>query len=211
MSAPGPEPALGRTAGRLPTLTTPRLVLRPFDAAGDLEALAAIASDADTMRYLAHGRPWTRQETVEMLERHVAQYPRAMGFAALVDKATGELAGWAGVQNPKVWPKMMVEPTLPTDVVEVGWTLAPVWRGRGYATEAARAWLDYGFDSLGLEEIIAVHDVPNVASERVMDRLGMSRRRTFALTDGSQMCLHAIDRQTWSGYAPAEGPEQRLR
>ena len=205
------ETAAERLSRRLPTLTTPRLILRPFDPAADLEPLARIARDADTMRYLAHGRPWTHQESVEMIGRHVAQYGHGLGFGAVLDKATGEFAGWAGVQNPKRWPKMMVDLELPCDVIEVGWTLAPPWRGRGYATEAARAWLGYGFASLGLEEIIAVHDVPNVASERVMDRLGMTRRHTFSLTDGSRMCLHATDRHAWRTTAAADGPAQRLR
>jgi RimJ/RimL family protein N-acetyltransferase len=62
-----------------------------------------------------------------------------------------------------------------TPAVEVAWRLARGYWGRGYATEAAHAALDYGFDKLGLAEIVAVTVPANFRSRRVMERLGMSR------------------------------------
>ena len=62
-----------------------------------------------------------------------------------------------------------------TPAVEVAWRLARAQWGRGYATEAARAALDYGFDTLGLVEIVAITVPANLRSRRVMERLGMTR------------------------------------
>jgi RimJ/RimL family protein N-acetyltransferase len=149
------------------------------------------------MRYIG-GTAWTRDTTAEMIERHRAQYARGLGFGAVVERTTGQFIGWNGLQNPRRWMSMVMDPTLPEDTIEVGWTLRPESLGRGYATEAASAWLDYGFTTLGLTEIIAVHDPPNTASERVMDRLGMTRRETLDLTDGDTLCLHVLTRQTWA-------------
>ena len=74
--------------------------------------------------------------------------------------------------------KSSVERTGPE--VELGWVIArPAW-GRGYATEASRAWLDVGFDTLGLDEIVAVIRRENASSHRVAERLGMERRGTRA-------------------------------
>jgi RimJ/RimL family protein N-acetyltransferase len=183
--------------GGLPTLTTGRLELRGFDTARDLDPLAAFARDPETVRHLGGGEPWSRAETLDMIERHRAQYVGGVGFGAVVDRATGAFAGWAGLQNPRRWMARVVEPRLPPSLIEVGWLLGPSWRGKGYATEAAAAWLDHGFRVLRLGEIIAVHGPDNVASERVMDRLGMTRREIVTLDDGDLLCLHAMDRERW--------------
>ena len=101
---------------------------------------------------------------------------------------------------------MVTSRAFPVCPVEVGWTLAPAWRGRGYATEAASAWMGYGFETLGLDEIISVHDPDNVASERVMDRLGMVQREMLGLVDGQRLCLHAVTRNGWeSGHRAGRG------
>lgn len=182
----------------LQTITTERLVLRPFDRATDRDALISLTSDADTMRYLGDGSAWTPAMVDDMLARHEAKYPFGHGFGAIVERRTGAFAGWAGVQNPKGWMAQLVDNPLPDDTIEIGWTLAPDFRGRGYATEAAAAWLTYGFEALELPEIIAVHTVGNDASERVMDRLGMVQRETMLLNDGDRLCLHTMGAATWS-------------
>ena len=181
----------------LPTLTTERLVLRPFDPAADSEPMATITSDPATMLHLAYGRPWTAAELAEMLDRHTSQYPGGLGFGAVVDRATGEFVGWCGLQHPNRWIERVTSREFPVCPVEVGWTLAPEWRGRGYATEAATAWVGYGFETLELGEIISVHDPENLASERVMERLGMVQREMLGLVDDEYLCLHAVTRAAW--------------
>lgn len=64
-------------------------------------------------------------------------------------------------------------PFLPAGTVEIGWRLAPEFWGHGYVTEAAEAWLAYGFETLGLEEIVSFAVKDNSRSTAVMERLGM--------------------------------------
>lgn len=89
---------------------------------------------------------------------------------AAVTKDDGVLIGFVGLSPPEFLPEVM-----PT--VEVGWRLDPDHWGRGLATEAGHAALTFGFDVLGLEEIVSIHEPANVASGRVMERLGMVHDR----------------------------------
>ncbi len=75
--------------------------------------------------------------------------------------------GWAGLSVPDFLPEVL-------PAVEVGWRLGSPFWGHGYATEAATAALDWGFDQLGLASVLAIFEPDNVASGRVMDRLGFA-------------------------------------
>jgi RimJ/RimL family protein N-acetyltransferase len=93
-----------------------------------------------------------------------------------------------------------------TPCVEVGWRLAAGQWGRGYATEAARAALDFGFGQLGLDQIVAFTVPANARSVRVMERLGMTRdpHGDFdhpRLPDGSPLRRHVLYRMTRQGGA----------
>jgi RimJ/RimL family protein N-acetyltransferase len=91
---------------------------------------------------------------------------RGWGWWAVEEAATGEFIGFAGLDP--------VDEELPFGGVEVGWRLARSAWGFGYATEAGRACLDYGFSSLRLAEILAITAVGNHRSRAVMRRLGMT-------------------------------------
>jgi len=93
---------------------------------------------------------------------------RGYGLWAVERKDTAGFIGYVGL-----WPATF--PAHFTPAVEVGWRLAADQWGHGYATEAARAALAHGFDSLGLEEIVSFTSSVNVRSWRVMERLGMRR------------------------------------
>ena len=187
----------------LPTLTTRHLTLRPLDPSLDTEPILSLGRDPEVSRFLNDGRPMSCTDVEEFLERHLTQYPAGRGFAAVIERETGAFAGWAGVQVPRRWMAKVVDCPLDPETVEVGWTLVPESRGNGYATEAADAWIDHGFGTLGLTEIIAVHDPANTASERVMNRLGMARRDSLTLNDGDTLCLRALDAGAWSLRARA--------
>jgi GrpB-like predicted nucleotidyltransferase (UPF0157 family) len=141
------------------SLATERLLLRP-KTLDDLDALYAVFADPAMARWL--GQP-SREEVAGRLERHV-EHQRNHGFSmwAVVERASGALIGHCGLQHLDGGPE-----------VEVGWALASDRWGRGYATEAGRASLHYGFDVLGLAEIVAVTLPENLASRRVMEKLGM--------------------------------------
>ena len=128
-------------------LKTPRLVLRPLDE-GDLDELAALHAEPSFWWYPL-GRGQTEDETREFVRRQVAAYQRdGLGFQAVVDKASGTLAGWAGLSVPAFLPEVL-------PAIEVGWRLGLTWRGKGYATEAGAAWVRWAFDNRGWSGCLA--------------------------------------------------------
>jgi RimJ/RimL family protein N-acetyltransferase len=149
----------------IPTLETDRLVLRPF-ADDDLDALAGLHAEA-TFWWFPLRRGMTEEETAAFLDRVIEQSddPGRPAFHAVTERATGSLIGWAGLSVPDFLPDIL-------PAVEVGWRLGIDHRGKGYATEAAAAALFWGFDELGLDEIVSVYEPENLPSGRVMDRLG---------------------------------------
>jgi RimJ/RimL family protein N-acetyltransferase len=150
-------------------LTTDRLVLRPL-AMGDLDDLAALHAEESFWRY-PFGRGWSRSETESFLERTIERYDDpGVSVAAVVVADTGELAGWAGLSIPTFLPEIL-------PAVEVGWRLGERHRGQGFATEAGRAWVHYGFKKLGLESIVSIYEPENIASGAVMQRLGFTLER----------------------------------
>lgn len=146
-------------------LETDRLILRSWEAR-DIDALAALNADPDVMRFFA--APLTREETIALVARITALAGDELGFLAVEEKASGQIAGMVGMAPLK--PDMPFAPGH-----EIGWRLARPFWGKGYASEAARAWLTHGFDTLALPEIVAFTYTGNMPSRRVMERLGMHR------------------------------------
>ena len=144
-------------------LHTRRLLLREWRDA-DREPFAAMSADAEVMRFLmpiADSDAWIDRQRQHQADHGICFWPAALA-------QSGEFIGSVGlVQVPYQ--------THYTPAVEVGWRLARGFWCRGYATEAAAAALRFGFERLGLREIVANTAVDNAASQRVMLRLGMSR------------------------------------
>lgn len=139
---------------------TERLVLRKFDAA-DAERVFRLRSDRNVMRYIRE--PQNRSETVNWLQLVSSRWAEArIGFCAIVEKASNELIGWCGLWRLKE-----------TRETEIGYAIARDFWGKGYASEAARKFLEYGFRELECDEIVAVARPENRASRRVMEKLGM--------------------------------------
>jgi [ribosomal protein S5]-alanine N-acetyltransferase len=142
-------------------LLTARLVLRPVEC-GDLEPLQEIWGDPAVMAQMGSG---TRDASAS-LERvqELIDHQRRHGFGkwATIERATGNLIGYCGVELFENGPD-----------VELGFCFAHAAWGRGYATEAARVWLDHGFASLGFSRVIALVKPANSSSIRVLEKLGM--------------------------------------
>jgi RimJ/RimL family protein N-acetyltransferase len=149
------------------SLRTARLLLRPWRAT-DLVPLAAMSADPEVMEFLT---PFAdRAALAAWAARRLDGHWRDHGFGQWVVELPGA-AGFVGIVGLAVVPYAAHF----TPAVEIAWRLArSVW-GRGYATEAARAALDYGFGVLGLDEIVSVTVPQNWRSRRVMERLGMTR------------------------------------
>lgn len=147
------------------SIRTTRLLLRPF-ALGDLDAFAALEADPRVREFFPS--VLTRAEAEASASRYVEQWER-YGFGRWTIEVPGVTA-FAGIVGP-----MHVPFSAPfTPAVEIGWRLCHAYWGRGYASEAARASCVFGFETLGLEEIVAFTVPANVRSRRVMERLGMT-------------------------------------
>lgn len=146
------------------TLRTHRLLLRPWRAA-DRAPFAALNADPEVMRHFTGTLTRDKSDVlVDWVERHFEIH--GFGPCALELVEGGEFIGFTGLSIPEF-------ETAFTPCVEIGWRIAREHWGRGYATEAARAAVAYGFDTLGLGEIVAFTVPPNSASRRVMEKLGM--------------------------------------
>jgi RimJ/RimL family protein N-acetyltransferase len=144
-----------------PVLETARLKLRFFQER-DLDELAAINADPETVRFLGEGKTFTRAETWRGISSMAGHWLlKGYGMWAVELGSTGAMIGRVGFYNPDGWPGF-----------ELGWTIArPHW-GNGYATEAARAARDYGLDKLGRKRIISLIRHANAASIRVAEHIG---------------------------------------
>jgi ribosomal-protein-alanine N-acetyltransferase len=146
-------------------LETERLRLREWRAE-DREPFARMCADPRVMEFFP--APLTAEESAAAIERGRAHFARhGFGFWAAELRATGAFIGFIGIAVPGFEAHF-------TPCVEIGWRLAAEYWGRGLATEGARASLRYGFDELGLPEIVAFTAAANVRSRRVMEKLGMS-------------------------------------
>jgi len=141
-------------------LETEKLILRPLDKT-DVDAIYAMRRDADVMRYIRE--PQNRAESANWIELVSSRWAtEQIGFCAVIEKSSGKFAGWCGL-----WQLME------TGETEVGYAVAKNFWRKGYATEAAHKFLDYAFERLQSEKIVAIAQPENAASRRVMEKLGM--------------------------------------
>jgi RimJ/RimL family protein N-acetyltransferase len=166
----------------VPLIDTPRLLLRPWRD-DDLDGYAAMCADPEVMRYMGDGATLDRADAWRSMAMFVGHWQlRGFGMWAIEERATQRFIGRVGLHQPEGWPGL-----------EVGWMLARDTWGRGYATEAARASLDFAWDILGADHVISVIAPENAASVRVAERLGEAPEGTFDL-NGLQVVLYGIDR-----------------
>ncbi len=154
-------------------------------------------SDTEVMRFLP--KLLSREESdamVARIEEHFEQH----GFSwwALEVKETGEFIGFTGLAVPKFESHF-------TPCVEIGWRLAKTHWKRGFATEAAHAALQFGFSSIGLNEIVSFTVPANKPSIAVMERLGMQRNPKedfdhLKLPEGDQLRRHLLYRLKRENY-----------
>jgi RimJ/RimL family protein N-acetyltransferase len=145
------------------TIRTDRLILRPWQDS-DLAPWADLNADPVVREFWPN--VLTPAQSAAALREFAGNVERrGWGWWAVEVAATGQFIGMAGLDP--------IEDDAPFDGVETGWRLSRDAWGHGYATEAARAALDYGFDQLGLAEIYAIAVAGNERSFAVMRRLGM--------------------------------------
>ena len=153
------------TIGAVPELSTARLVLRRWQDS-DLEPFAALNADPEVMRHFP--APMSREESdsfAHMVRETIDR--QGWGLWAVGVTRGPPYIGFVGLNTARFDAPF-------TPAVEVGWRLARDHWGHGYATEAARAAVAFGFDELHLEEIVSFTAPANERSRRVMERLGMT-------------------------------------
>lgn len=146
-------------------LITKRLVLRRWTDA-DREPFAEMNADAEVMRYFPN--VITEQESDAMVDR-IEQGFENNGFGLWAVEIDGRFAGFTGLNRTTFETPMGPH-------VEIGWRFATWAWGKGYASEAARCVLDTAFSELGFTEIYSFTTETNFPSEKVMQRIGMTRR-----------------------------------
>jgi [ribosomal protein S5]-alanine N-acetyltransferase len=169
-------------------LETPRLTLREIDPIGDAAAFVDLNSDPEVMRYTGDV-PFASEAAARtfFLERLQHYALAGMGRWVVELKNTGELLGWCGLKRDE-----------DSGEVDLGYRFFRHHWGHGYATEASRVCLDYGFGPLALERIIAHIDPANNASLGVARKLGM--RQLPGLTDcgGLHATTWELTRAEWA-------------
>jgi RimJ/RimL family protein N-acetyltransferase len=162
-----------------PVLETARLVMRP-PRLDDLDGWAAFQADEESTRWL--GGPTSRSESWRGLMQVAGSWSLlGFGMFSVLERDTGRWVGRVGPLHPDGWPGD-----------EVGWGVIRQAWGRGYATEAAAAAVEWAFDHLGWTEGIHCIDEGNTASERVAERLG-----SRPLRPGRLPPPHEVDLVIW--------------
>ena len=176
-------------------LETPRLRMRRWRES-DREPFAALNSDPAVMEHFP--APVERHASDASIDAFEAQFAeRGWSNWAVEVRDTGDFAGFVGLGIPR-----RVLPFSPC--VEIGWRLARAYWGKGYATEAARASLQMGFETLALPEIVAFTAIGNRRSRAVMERIGMlDAHQDFehpGVPEGHPLrkhCLYRMRREDW--------------
>ena len=154
-----------------PVFETPRSVVKQWTL-DDVQSFFAIFGEPKVWRFLPGSPPSTAAEASGFLEHMLTrmQHWEGMGSFAMSERESGAVIG-----------NVMLRPLANGPEIEVGYHVAMPYWGQGYATEAARGAVRYGFETLGLEEIFGVVVPDNFASRRVLEKAGLNwiRRDRF--------------------------------
>jgi len=172
-----------------PILETPRLILRGWRPE-DLAPYAAMMADAGTARFITRkGLPYSQDQTWAEMALIVGHW-QLLGFGLFVveERAGGAFLGRVGPLRPPGYPGL-----------EIAWGLAHAARGKGFAVEAARAAIDWSFETFPLTRIVSLIHPDNFASQRVAERLG-ERRTDAQYAPFHDLCdIWEIRRDHWAG------------
>lgn len=154
------------------SIKSERTILRSYTQA-DFNELHKILSDEKTMFAWGHG--FEPQETQEWLDKQLANYQNnGFGICAIIEKQSGKIIGNAGLDYTTICLDKN-KPEESKKVVEIGYILHRNFWGKGYAIECARACAKYAFETLMLKEIFCLIKDDNFASQKVAQKLGMSK------------------------------------
>ena len=143
-------------------LETPRLILRQFTEA-DALAIKQLNSEPGVLKYIPEPIPASEEAALKIIvDIILPQYKNNLGRWAVHTKTNNEFIGWCGLK----WIKE-------TNEIDLGYRFKPAAWGKGYATEAAQHTLNYGLQQLQLKKIVAHAHIDNIASQKVLEKIGM--------------------------------------
>jgi RimJ/RimL family protein N-acetyltransferase len=181
----------------MPLIETERLILRELQPE-DREGMFLLDSDPQVHRYLMNHTLKNRSEAALVIESILAQYEaNGIGRWAVIEKGSGDFVGWSGL-------RLEDEPMNGlTRYFDIGYRLRPTFWGKGYARESATAALRYGFEEFGLTDVYAAAQIGNVASTRVLEKIGMIRKAQFSDNWGDQY-MYQLSKVDWKRHAAGE-------
>lgn len=165
---------------RKPIIRTQRLDLC-VPSVDDVDALAAMWSHSETMKFIGTGQPWTPDKVAQRIERAIETFKEhGVCFWTVIHRETNSIIGQGG----------LVPISFNGPEIELGYRLGKSHWGNGYATEIARAAAAYGFETLKLDRLVAVCDPENLGSRRVLKKSGFRELAESDLYYAVRTILH---------------------
>ncbi|MCB9046891.1 MAG: GNAT family N-acetyltransferase [Chitinophagales bacterium] len=176
-------------------IETERLILREFQPGDDI-GMFTLDSDAEVHRYLGNNPISSIGQAREVIENVRRQYEKyGIGRWATIERSSGEFIGWSGLKFITTIENGQ------TDFYDVGYRFIPKYWGKGYATEATNAVLEYAFNTMNLDEVIGTCHEENKASRRVLEKCGLCYIEKYKWKDLTCDWLK-ITKEEWEQRAP---------
>ena len=163
-------------------IETKRLIMRDMLPTDD-EGMFLLDSDPEVHRYLGNKPFQSIEQSRKIIDYVRTQYTtNGIGRWAVIEKETNCFIGWAGL-------KLVTEPINGyINFYDIGYRLIKQFWGKGYATETAIASVEYARNTLQLKELIGMANINNVASRKILEKIGMQQLNTFNFEDITCVC-----------------------
>lgn len=161
-------------------IETKRLILRELRLT-DLEGMFELDSNPEVHKYLGNKPVKTKVESQKILDSVINQYKeRGIGRFAAIEKSSGDFIGWTGLKFNTGDNEVLGEKR---DFYDIGYRFIPRYWGKGYASESSFKMLDFGFKELNLKTIVGAAETKNIASNKVLKKIGLQFKEVFSYED----------------------------
>lgn len=161
-------------------IETERLILRELRLT-DLEGMFELDSNPEVHKYLGNKPVKTKVESQKILDSVINQYKeRGIGRFAAIEKSSGDFIGWTGLKFNTGDNEVLGEKR---DFYDIGYRFIPRYWGKGYASESSFKMLDFGFKELNLKTIVGAAETKNIASNKVLKKIGLQFKEVFSYED----------------------------
>jgi len=174
-------------------LETERLIMRELKIS-DATGLFELDSDPEVLKFIGIDTVKEISESENIILGLQKQYAEnGIGRWAVIEKSTGEFMGWSGL-------KLYREPVNnQSNIYELGYRFLPKFWGKGFATETARAWVDYAFEELKVEKLFAITDLKHDNSKNVLRKVGFKNIEIINY-HGDEVNWLEVTKENYKGY-----------